>query len=434
MSGTVIGLLGVLAFFVLIILRMPIALAMAVVGFVGLCVLMSPAAALSLVASTLYDNFASYTLSVVPMFILMGLFAYHSGIGSSLYQFAYKLVGHLPGGLAIATQVTCGLFGAVSGSNTATAATIGTIAIPEMKKYGYDDALSTASIAAGGALGVLIPPSVIFIVYGIATEQSIGQLFISGILPGILLMILYCLTIMFLVWRKPELGPPGPRSTWGETFAALRGGLIEVFIIFAITLGGLYLGWFTPTEAGAVGAALVLIICLLEKRLGWQGIRASLTETTRTTAMIMFLVAGAIIFSQFMAVSRIPFQVADWTGNLPLPPFVIMAIIILIYLILGFFIDALAMILLTIPVFYPIVLELNYDPIWFGVIIVLVCAAGVITPPVGVNVYIIKGVAKDVPIETIFRGIWPFLIALIICIIILFIFPQIATYLPSLMK
>lgn len=433
MTGIIIGLAGIFVFFILIVLRMPISIAMAIVGFIGLCILLSPSAALTIVATSIYDNFASYTLSVVPMFILMGFLAYYSGIGSSLYQFAYKLAGHLPGGLAIATQVTCGLFGAVSGSNTATAATIGTIAIPEMKKYGYDDSLSTASIAAGGALGVLIPPSVIFIVYGIATEQSIGQLFISGILPGILLMVLYVLTIMFLVWRKPELGPPGPKCTWGETLATLRGGLIEVFIIFMITLGGLYLGWFTPTEAGAVGACLVLVISLVEKRMGWKEIRLSLTETTRTTAMIMFLLAGAIIFGQFMAVSRIPFEVAGWTASLPLPPFVIMGLIILIYLILGFFIDALAMILLTIPVFYPVVTALEYDPIWFGVIIVLVCAAGVITPPVGVNVYIIKGVAKDVPIETIFRGIWPFLIALIICIIILSIFPEIATFLPSLM-
>jgi tripartite ATP-independent transporter DctM subunit len=434
MNGLTVGLIGILVFFVLIVFRMPIAMAMAVVGFAGLSVLLSPSAALRVVATSIYDNFASYNLSVVPMFILMGFFAFYSGIGSSLYQFAYKLVGHLPGGLAIATQVTCGLFGAVSGSNTATAATIGTIAIPEMKKYGYDDSLSTASIAAGGALGALIPPSVVFIVYGIATEQSIGQLFISGILPGILLMVLYILTIVVLVWRKPALGPPGPKSTWLETLATLRGGLVEVFIIFIISLGGLYLGWFTATEAGAIGAALVLLISILERRLGWQGIKASLTETIRTTAMIMFLLAGAIIFGQFMAVSRIPFNVADWTGDLPLPPFVIMGIIIVIYLILGFFMDALAMILLTIPVFYPIVTALNYDPIWFGVIIVLVCAAGVITPPVGVNVYIIKGVARDVPLETIFRGIWPFLIALIICIVILSIFPQIATFLPSLMN
>jgi tripartite ATP-independent transporter DctM subunit len=434
MNGLTVGLIGILVFFVLIVFRMPIAMAMAVVGFAGLSMLLSPSAALRVVATSIYDNFASYNLSVVPMFILMGFFAFYSGIGSSLYQFAYKLVGHLPGGLAIATQVTCGLFGAVSGSNTATAATIGTIAIPEMKKYGYDDSLSTASIAAGGALGALIPPSVVFIVYGIATEQSIGQLFISGILPGILLMVLYILTIVVLVWRKPALGPPGPKSTWLETLATLRGGLVEVFIIFIISLGGLYLGWFTATEAGAIGAALVLLISILERRLGWQGIKASLTETIRTTAMIMFLLAGAIIFGQFMAVSRIPFNVADWTGDLPLPPFVIMGIIIVIYLILGFFMDALAMILLTIPVFYPIVTALNYDPIWFGVIIVLVCAAGVITPPVGVNVYIIKGVARDVPLETIFRGIWPFLIALIICIVILSIFPQIATFLPSLMN
>lgn len=432
MSEVNIGVLGIVGFFALLFLRMPIAFSMAIIGFIGLSILTSPSAALSVVAKEFYSNFSSYTLSVVPMFILMGFLAFYSGIGSKLYYFAYKLVGHFPGGLAIATQVTCGLFGAVSGSNTATAATIGAISIPEMKKYKYDDSLSTGGVAAGGALGILIPPSVTFIIYGIATEQSIGKLFIAGIIPGILLMLLYILTIVILVTRNPKLGPPGPKSNWGERFKALKGGLLEAFIVFIISLGGLYIGWFTPTEAGAVGAVSVLGISLIQKHMGWKEIKDSLADTTRITAMIMLLLAGAIVFGRFMTLSQIPTELANWASSFPYPPFVVMGIILIIYLILGFFIDALALILLTIPVFYPIaVTTLGYDPIWFGVIITLVVAAGIITPPVGVNVFIIKGVAKDVPLETIFKGIWPFFFALIVCILLLLIFPQIVTFLPE---
>ncbi|WP_102348613.1 TRAP transporter large permease [Bacillus sp. Marseille-P3661] len=432
MSELVIGLIGIVVFFGLMALRMPIAFTMAIVGYLGLCVLTSPSAALGVVAKEIYANFSSYTLSVVPMFILMGFVAFYSGIGTSLYNFAYKLVGHFPGGLAIATQVTCGLFGAVSGSNTATAATIGAISIPEMKKYNYDDSLSTGSVAAGGALGILIPPSVIFILYGIATEQSIGKLFIAGILPGILLMLLYILAIVIIVVRNPKLGPPGPKSSWSERIHALRGGLFEALAVFVISLGGLYIGLFTPTEAGAVGAAAILGISLIQKRIDWKGIKNSLVDTTRITAMIMLLLAGAIIFGRFMTLSQIPTELASWASSFPYPPFIVMGLILIIYLILGFFIDALALILLTIPVFYPVaVTTLGYDPIWFGIIITLVVAAGIITPPVGVNVYIIKGVAKDVPLETIFKGIWPFFFALIICIIILMLVPEIVTFLPE---
>jgi len=435
MNALTIGLIGLLIFITLIFLRMPISFAMAIVGFGGFAYMTSVPAAMNMVVRELFSNFSSYSLSVIPMFVWMGFLAYYSGIGSRLYIFAYKLIGHWPGGLAIATQTACAIFGAICGSNTATAATIGAIALPEMKKYHYDTSLATASVAAGGVLGVLIPPSVIFIVYGMATEQSIGKLFIAGILPGILLMVLYQLTIAYLTWRNPELGPPGPRASWRERLVALRGGLGEVLLVFALSMGGLFAGWFTATEAGAVGATGVLLSALAGRNITWEGFKRSLVDTTRTSAMIMLMVAGSIIFGRFMAVSRVPFEMATWTGSLDLPPFVVMAIILLIYLILGCFIDALAMILLTIPIFYPIAVDtLGYDPIWFGVVIVLVVGMGVITPPVGMNVYILKGIVPEVPLEVIFKGIWPFLIAIIICLALLILFPQIATILPHLLS
>jgi tripartite ATP-independent transporter DctM subunit len=435
MSPSTIGLIGILAFFLLIILKMPIAYAMGLVGFLGFSFLTSTSAAFALVSKDLFSTFSNYSLSVIPMFIWMGFLAFHAGIGARLYNLAYKLVGHLPGGLAIATQATCALFGAVCGSNTATAATIGAIALPEMRRYNYDPSLSTASVAAGGALGVLIPPSVIFIVYGIAAEQSIGRLFLAGIIPGFMLMALYMLTIYIVARRKPELGPSGPKAGWDERFRALGGGLLEVIVIFAISLGGLFAGWFTPTEAGAVGVAGVALVTAVQRRLSLDILRKSLADTTRTTAMIMLLVASAVVFGRFIAVSRIPFVMAEWAAALDLPAFAVIALILLIYLVLGCFIDALALILLTIPIFLPVaVTVLGYDPIWFGVIIVMVVAMGVITPPVGMNVYIVHGVSRDVPVEKIFRGIWPFLYAIIICLALLILFPGLATYLPSLLN
>lgn len=435
MTSLTIGLIGILAFLALIAMRMPIAVAMALTGFVGFSFMVSPQAAMNMVAKEMYANLSSYSLSVIPMFVWMGFLAYYSGIGTRLYVFAYKLIGHYPGGLAIATQVACAVFGAICGSNTATAATMGAIALPEMKKYNYDTSMATASVAAGGVLGVLIPPSVIFIVYGMATEQSVGKLFMAGILPGILLMLLYMGAIYILTLRNPDLGPAGPKSGWRERVESLRGGLGEVLFVFALSIGGLFAGWFTPTEAGAVGAAGVLAVSLVERRLSWEGFKKSLYDTTRTSAMIMFMVAGAVMFGRFMAVSRVPFELANWAGGLDLPSFAIMAIILFIYLVLGCFIDALALVLLTIPIFYPVaVTTLGYDPIWFGVIIVMVVAMGVITPPVGMNVYIIKGIVPDVPLEVIFKGVWPFLLAILICLAILMAFPQIATFLPGMIS
>ncbi len=435
MEPAVIGLIGVLILVVLILLRVPIAYSMLFVGFFGFAYMVSPKAALTMVSTEIFANFISYTLSVIPMFVWMGYIAYYSGVGGSMYELIYRLVGHRPGGLAIATQVACAIFGAICGSNTATAATMGTIALPEMKKYKYDDSLSTASVAAAGALGILIPPSVIFIIYGVATEQSIGKLFIAGIIPGILLTICYIVTIMILVRKNPSLAPAGERSTGKERINALKGGLLEILLTFAISLGGLFAGWFTPTEAGAVGAGSILLITLLRKQLTWDGFKKSLKDTTRTSSMILLLVAGAMVFGRFIAVSRLPFEMASWASSLQLPSFMILLIILVIYMILGCFIDALALILLTVPIFYPVVVDvLGYDPIWFGVIIVLVVAMGVITPPVGMNVFIIKGVARDIPLETIFKGVWPFVSALAVCILILIVFPQLATFLPQLIS
>jgi len=434
MSPVVIGLIGLLAFLVLLLLKKPVAFAMALVGFLGFSALTSFSSGLYMVATELYTNFSSYSLGVIPMFVWMGYLAYHSGIGTDLYNFAYKMIGHWPGGLAVATQLACGLFGAVCGSNTATAGTMGAIALPEMRKYKYDDSLSTASIAAGAVMGMLIPPSVIFIVYGMATEQSIGRLFMSGIVPGIMLMLIFIGIIMLRTARKPALGPKGPKAGWKERTSALGKGLGETLAIFAISMGGLVIGLFTPTEAGAVGVGGVLLVSVLRKRMSWKKLFASLKDTTKTSAMIMLLIASAMMFGRFMAISRLPFELANWTTSLQMPGVVVMAIIVVIYYVLGTAIDGLAMIVLTIPIFYPVVVNsLGYDPIWFGVIIVLIVGLAEASPPVGMNVFIIKGIANDISIETIFRGMLPYTFGILILIAILIAFPSIATFLPNLL-
>ena len=415
-------------------LKMPIAVSLALSGFVGLVVIMSPEAAFRVVAKDIYANFASYSLSVIPMFVFMGYVAFHSGIGQSLFNLAYKIVGHLSGGLAIAAQLTCGAFGAVCGSTTATAATIGAIALPEMKKYKYNDSLSTASVAAGGAMSALIPPSTVMIVYGIATEQSIGRLFLSGIVPGIILLLLFILTVYLLTKRDPSLAPKGPKAPFKEIVHALKGGVLEVAIVFAVALGGLFMGVFTSTESGAIGAFAILVISLAERRLNLKGVIKALRDTTKTSAMIMLIVGGAVVFGRLMAVSRLPFELAQWAGDLPFHSVFVVAIVFIIYVVIGLFMDSMALILLTVPIFYPVVVTtLGYDPIWFGVIIVMVMAAGVITPPVGMNVYVIKGIAPDIPLMTIYRGIWPFLGAIFVCVGILIAFPTLCTFLPNLL-
>lgn len=434
MTPVFTGVVCIIIFFMLIFLNMPIAISMALIGFIGFSYLVSPSAAFVVVAKDIFSTFSSYSFSVIPMFVWMGFLAYYSGIGSRLYSVANKLVGHLPGGLAITTQMASALFGAICGSSAATVATIGAIAMPEMKKFKYNESLSAACVASGGCLGVLIPPSVVLIIYGTITEQSIGKLFLAGIIPGILLMIANIVTIIILFRYNPNLGISGNRASWKDRIYEIRGGgLLEILIIFTISLGGLFAGLFTPTEAGAIGAGGTLIITTLFRKLSWDGFKNSLKDTTRTTAMIILLIAGAIIFGRLITISEISSILAGWIVNLSLPPFLINVIILALYLLLGCFIDAMALILLTVPVFLPLVVILGYDPIWFGVMIVLYTGLGALTPPVGMSIYIIKGIAGDIPLETIFKGVWPFLISLIAVSIIFILFPTIITFLPNML-
>jgi len=433
-SPTIVIIIGFVVLFLLFLSRMPIAFVMALVGFLGFSYLVSIGAGLNLVAKDMYAIFSSFVYTAVPMFVWMGYIAFHMGISKKLYTAAYQLIGHLRGGLAAATIGACGAFGAVCGSTTATAATMGVVALPEMRRYKYSDSLATATVASGGILGALIPPSVLFIIYGIATEQSISELFVAGIFPGILLLVLFIGTIYILTLRNPRLGPAGPKANFKEKVAALSGGTGETIAVFGIVMGGLFVGFFTPTEAGAVGAASVLLVALSRRQLSWQGFIASVADTTKLSAMIFMLVAGAVIFGRFITISGISTEVAGWAGGLPLPRFVILGIVLFFLLVLGCFMDGVAVLLLTLPIVFPLIMTLGYDPIWFGVVMVVVTGLGMITPPVGLNVYVVYGVVKDVPLVTIFRGIWPFVGAIIICIAILIAFPQIAVFLPSLMK
>lgn len=432
MSVTTIGIIGLVSLLLLIFSRMPVGFVMTVVGVVGFGAVISFDAALSMVARDFFDVFGSYNLTVIPLFILMGQIAFHAGISSRLFNVAYKFIGHWPGGMAVAAVGACAGFSAICGSTNATAATMAAVTLPEMRKYHYKDHLATGVVAAGGSLGILVPPSVIFIIYGIMTEQSIGKLFMAGIVPGILLTILFILVILLWATLCPEIAPRGPKTPLGEKLASLS-GLLETLALFAMVMGGLFFGIFTPTEAGAVGAFGTLIIAVVRRNISVKGIVQSLVETTRISCMILVIVAGATVFGHFLAVTQIPYDIAGWVSAFDLPAWAVMALIILVYLIGGCFIDALALIMLTVPIFYPVVVSLGYDPMWFGVIIVLVTQIGVITPPVGVNVYVVSGVAKDVPLQVIFKGVIPLLMAMIVGTLLLIPFPQIALWLPGLM-
>jgi C4-dicarboxylate transporter DctM subunit len=433
MSLTTIGIIGIALLVILLFSNMPVGFVMAFVGLFGFSYVVNFSAGLSLLARDIWDVFSSYGLTVIPLFVFMGQIAFHAGISRRLYDSAYVLMGHRKGGLAMATVAACAGFAAISGSTNATAATMATVTLPEMKRYKYDMGLATGTVAAAGSLGILIPPSVIFIVYGILTEQSIGKLFASGILPGILLSFLFLLTIHIQVTRNPSLAPPGPETDLKAKFRSFA-GVLETLVIFGLVMGGIFFGFFTPTEAAAVGAFLTLMLSVCRGQLTWDGFIKSLADTTRISCMVMVIVTGATIFGHFMAITRVPFELAGWVAGLPLPRSAVMMVIVLIYLFGGCFMDALAMVMLTIPIFFPVSQALGFDPIWFGVVIVLITEMGVITPPVGVNVYVVYGVAKDVPLEVIFKGVLPMVLALLVCNIILLIFPQIALFLPSLMR
>jgi len=433
MTPVQIGIIGCVLLLVLLAASMPVAFSMAIVGFVGFAIVRSPEAAMSMITIDLYETFSSYSLTVIPLFVFMGQIAFHAGISRRLFDAAYHWLGALPGGLAMSTVGACTAFGAICGSGPATAATMASVALPEMKRYKYDMELGCGAVAAGGSLGMLIPPSVVFIVYAIMTEQSVGKLFIAGIVPGLLIAFLFCLTIYLNCKLRPHLGPAAQRLTWASKFASLA-GVSETLVLFTIVIGGMFAGFFTPTEAAAIGAAGSLGIAAIKRRLTPKMLARSLMETVRTSCMVMIIVTGAVIFGHFLAVTRIPFELASALSSLSMPGWSIMGLVILFYLIAGCFVDALGLILLTIPIFYPVVTQLGYDPIWFGVIIVVVTQMGVISPPVGVCVYVVSGIERDIPLQTIFRGALPFLAALIVAAIILIAFPQICLFLPNLVQ
>lgn len=430
---TLTGVIGIACLVVVFLLRMPVAYAMGVVGFIGYCKLTSVKAGLILISRDIYGVFSSYGLTLIPLFIFMGYIAYHAGISRRLYDVAYKSIGHVRGGLAMATVAACTAFGAVCGSGTATAATMATIGLPEMKRYGYGSELATGSVASGGGIGTLMPPSVVLIVYGILTEQSIGKLFLAGIMPAFIVAALFCAAIAVYCRIRPDQGPPGGRFVFGDVIFSLK-DLWETLAVFLFIMGGLFFGVFTPTKAGAVGSFTILMIVLIERRLSWKGFVNSINDTIKTSCMVLMLVAGATIFGHFLALSRIPMNVGLLVSELAWPGWAVMAMICFVYLVGGCFLDALSMIMLTIPIFYPIVLNQGYDPIWFGVIIVLVGQMGIITPPVGINAFVVKGIAGNVPLETVFRGVIPFLLALILGTALMIAFPEIVTWLPTISK
>jgi C4-dicarboxylate transporter DctM subunit len=433
MSITAFGVIGIIILIALFFTRMPISFAMALVGFLGFSYLGSLQAGLNLLARDIFQTFTSEELTVIPLFILMGQIAFYSGIGARLYDSAYRFMGHFPGGLAMATVGACAGFAAMCGSTIATATTMAAVALPEMRRYGYDIRLAVGSVAAGGTLGILIPPSTIFIVYGLFTQQSIGRLFAAGILPGILLATLFCVTIYITVKKKPELvSLSAPHFTIWERIRGLSGAG-DMILIFGLVMGGLFGGWFTPTEAAAVGAMSTLILALIRRKISRKGFKQALMDTAKINCMILVIIACSTIFGHFIAVTRIPYDLAGWVGDLPFPRSVILLLIICVYLVGGCFMDGLAFLLLTIPIFYPVIQALKYDPIWFGVMIVLLTETAAITPPVGINVYSVSGVVRDVPLEDIFRGIFIFLIPLAICMMILIFFPEIALLLPNLL-
>jgi tripartite ATP-independent transporter DctM subunit len=426
----VIGLIGLLILMILIFLRMPVGFAMAFLGFVGFSVLVSAKAAGSILASDLVGTFASYDYSVITLFVFMGQIAFHTKISERSFGTAYKWLGKYPGGLAMAAIGACGLFAAICGSSPATAATMGSVALPELRKKKYSMPLATGAIAAGGTLGILIPPSVVFIVYGILTEQSIVKLFAAGIIPGIILTGLFIVTVYIIAKRNVEAAPRGPKFDILTKLKSL-GGLLEVIALFLLVVGGLFAGWFSPTEAGGIGAGGVIVISLLRRQLTLNRLWVALLETTRTAAMLLVILSGAMVMGKFFTITQIPMNFADWIATLPLSKYLILIAILVMYLILGCVMEIFSVMIITIPIFFPVIESLGFNPIWFGVVMTIMVEMGAVTPPVGINTYVVSGLAPDVPITVIFRGIMPFLLAMIVCLIIIIIFPNLALFLPK---
>jgi tripartite ATP-independent transporter DctM subunit len=430
MTPTLAGVAGIAALLALLAVRMPIGVAMALVGAVGIAALNSPEAALTILGSYPYSYAAVQALSVIPLFVLMGNFAVVSGMSGDLFAAAYTWIGHRRGGLASATVLACAGFAALSGSSVASAITMGRVALPEMRRYNYDPRLATGVVAAGGTLGILIPPSTVLVIYAILTEQSIGKLFLAGFLPGLLLTALFVITVVIVCACRPDFGPPGERRALPERIAALKRAS-AFFVVVIMTIGGMYAGVFTVTEAAAVGAGLTLAHAVWRRRLTGANLADSLLQTVRTTAMVFLILIGAHIFSPFLALSRIPVDLANALVALGLPSLAVLGVILVAYIVLGMFLEGFAILVLTVPIVFPIITALGYDPVWFGIFMVIVLEMGLISPPVGINVFVVKGVAEDVPMGKIFAGILPFWVAMIVCVAVLIAFPQVALVLPN---
>jgi len=425
--------IGFAIVFLLLFLGAPIAFGMALVGFVGFALLTSWHGALAMLGQISYETTISDDLSVLPLFILMGSFINRAGLGQELYDCANAFLGHRRGGLAMATVAACGGFAAVSGSSMATAATMSKVAMPAMRRYGYADSLAAGSIAAGGTLGILIPPSVIMVLYGIMTSTDIGRLFIAGIIPGMIGITLYILAVSTVTWFDPTLGPPGEASNWGQRLRALS-KIWGVLLLFIVVMGGIYFGLFTPTEAAGIGSGGAFLFALARQKMTLRILFNVLVDTARTSAMMFILLIGAIVFSNFINVAGLPNQLSAWLTAFGTQPIVVMLCILVVYLVLGCLLESLSMILLTIPIFFPIVKSLGFDPVWFGIIIVVIVEIGMITPPIGLNVFVLKATLKDVPVTTIFKGVGYFIAADIIRLTLFLVWPQVVLFLPSLMN
>jgi tripartite ATP-independent transporter DctM subunit len=433
MSPDVVAVIGFVVLFILMLLRVPVGMAMGLVGVTGFGYLVGAGPALKMVGQTSMRTVTDYTFGIIPMFLLMGQFAANSGMSRELFKSANSFVGHFRGGLGLATIAACGGFAAISGSSVATAATFSTIAYPEMRRYGYPQSFSTGVIAAGGTLGAILPPSTVLTVYGLITEQDIGKLFIAGVLPGLLAATMYMATIGIIGLVVPHYLPAGPRSSWRERFLGLK-DVWASLLLFIFVIGGLYGGLFIPTEAAAMGAGGAFLIGIARRRLSRDAILRSLLGATRTAAAVFTVLIGAILFGYFLTVTQTPQNVTLFLTGLGLGRYGVLALIMVMYLLLGCLMDALGMIILTIPIIFPVIQALGFDPIWFGIIIVMTVELGLIHPPVGMNVFVIKSVVEDVKISTIFKGVLPFVATDIVRLIILIVFPAIATFLPQHMR
>jgi tripartite ATP-independent transporter DctM subunit len=424
--------IGFIALFALLLLEVPIAYGMVLIGFAGFAWFVGLEPALNITGTIAADTVLDYNLSVLPLFVLMGNFVARSRISQDLYDASNAFVGHLRGGLAMATIVACGGFSAVCGSSLATAATMSKVALPPMRRYRYDDGLAAGAIAAGGTLGILIPPSVLLVVYGIMTETDVGKLLIAGIVPGLIGILGYMTAIAIVTGRNPSLGPPGERTDWRGRMRALR-GIWGMALLFLLVMGGIYRGIFTPTEAGGIGAAGAFLIALARRTLDMRSLLQILIETGRTTAMMFLVLIGAIMFSNFINVARLPNVIADWLRAMEVAPFIVILAIVAVYLVLGCILESFSMVLLTVPIFYPIVQALGFDLIWFGIIVVVVTEIGLITPPIGLNVFVVHSTIPDVPVTRIFSGIWSFVVADIFRLGLLLAVPWLVLFLPNLM-